>query len=85
MFGHLALSAVLQTMHFYETAGSHIPVLLENDDMIYEFKDFAWGGKAKKEKTYALPKEWRKSDSCERVAQDVGFLYIHLLHTYVRF
>lgn len=74
------------TMHFYETVGSRLPVLLENDDMIYEFKKFNRKGKAAKASSYELPKEWQpKSGACERVPQDVGFPYIHLLHTYVRF
>jgi hypothetical protein len=31
-------------MHFYETVGTRIPVLLENDDMMYEFLEFERGG-----------------------------------------
>ena len=41
--------------------------------------------KSSKDKTYQVPAEYRSEATCERVAQDVGFPYIHLLHTYVRF
>ena len=76
----------LQVTHFYETEGTRIPVLLENDDMTYEFLSFERGGdstKAALDETYAVPPEF--GSDCERVAQDVGFPYIHLLHTFVRF
>ena len=39
--------------------------------------------KAALDETYAVPPEF--GSDCERVAQDVGFPYIHLLHTFVRF
>ena len=64
------------------------PVLLENDDMTYEFLRFERAGESKTasvEGTYAVPSEYQDEGSCERVAQDVGFPYIHLLHTFVRF
>ena len=75
-----------QVTHFYETEGTRTPVLLENDDMTYEFLSFERGGdstKAALDETYAVPPEF--GSDCERVAQDVGFPYIHLLHTFVRF
>ena len=77
-----------QVTHFYETVGKRRPVLLENDDMTYEFLRFERGDEAKaasREDTYAVPAEYQADGTCERVAQDVGFPYIHLLHTFVRF
>ena len=78
----------MQVTHFYETVATRTPVLLENDDMTYEFLRFERGDEsetASLEATYAVPREYQHEGSCERVAQDVGFPYIHLLHTFVRF
>ena len=74
------------SIYCVQTEGTRIPVLLENDDMTYEFLSFERGGdstKAALDETYAVPPEF--GSDCERVAQDVGFPYIHLLHTFVRF
>ena len=72
-------------IHFYDTVGTRVPVWLETDDMTYEFVSFKRGGSSAKEATYSLPSEYKSEGKCERVAQDVGFPYIHLLHTFVRF
>ena len=72
-------------IHFYETVGTRVPVLLENDDMIYDFMSFARGGDSAKESTYEVPSQYKGERKCERVAQDVGFPYIHLVHTFIRF
>ena len=56
--------------------------------MTYEFLRFERGEQSQTasiEATYDVPREYQNEGSCERVAQDVGFPYIHLLHTFVRF
>ena len=81
-------SLVPQITHFYETVATRTPVLLENDDMTYEFLRFERGDESKTastEASYAVPSDYQADGSCERVARDVGFPYIHLLHTFVRF
>ena len=56
---------------------------LHSEDSYLSFERGGDSTKAALDETYAVPPEF--GSDCERVAQDVGFPYIHLLHTFVRF
>eukprot|EP00735_Rhodelphis_limneticus_P009643 TRINITY_DN2840_c0_g1::TRINITY_DN2840_c0_g1_i1::g.6126::m.6126 TRINITY_DN2840_c0_g1::TRINITY_DN2840_c0_g1_i1::g.6126 ORF type:complete len:356 (+),score=55.69,UVR/PF02151.14/0.023,UVR/PF02151.14/3.5,DUF843/PF05814.6/0.0013,DUF2360/PF10152.4/1.7 TRINITY_DN2840_c0_g1_i1:34-1068(+) len=71
------------TLHFYRRVDTKAPVRLENDDMIYDFLEWKEG---EPNFDWEIPSEFRPHEAhCEKVPQDVGFPYVHLLGPYVRF
>eukprot|EP00276_Gloeochaete_wittrockiana_P011344 CAMPEP_0184648284 /NCGR_PEP_ID=MMETSP0308-20130426/5366_1 /TAXON_ID=38269 /ORGANISM="Gloeochaete witrockiana, Strain SAG 46.84" /LENGTH=233 /DNA_ID=CAMNT_0027079979 /DNA_START=1 /DNA_END=702 /DNA_ORIENTATION=+ len=70
------------TVDFYESIGQVVaPVLIHHQGMDYDILDFKAG--PIEEDIYQFPKDLRPL--CTKVPNHVGFPYVHLLYTYLRF